>query len=101
LELLVSPLNHISDLSPLSELKSLNFLELNRNRISDLTPLAGLAKLKSLDLASNQITDLTPLVGLKQLTTLSLSENPKLTRAEIDELQKALAGCKITHNAKE
>jgi hypothetical protein len=34
------------------------------------------------------------------LTTLRLSDNPKLTRAEIDKLQKALPKCKITHNAK-
>ena len=100
LERLLFPLNHISDLAPLSGLKNLNFLELNRNRISDLTPLAGLTNLKSLDLAANQITDLTSLAGLKQLTTLSLLENPKLTRAQIDELQKALPNCVIHHDAK-
>jgi len=34
------------------------------------------------------------------LTNLNLSNNPNLTKAQIDELQKALPKCKITHNAK-
>jgi len=93
-------LNHISDLEPLSGLKSLKTAILNRNRISDLTPLKELTNLKSLDLYDNQIEDLSALSGLKQLTTLDLSTNPKLTRAQIDELQKALPNCQITHDAK-
>jgi Leucine-rich repeat (LRR) protein len=48
----------------------------------------------------NQITDLSPLAGLKQLISLTLPNNPKLTRAEIDKLQKALPNCEIHHDAK-
>jgi hypothetical protein len=35
-----------------------------------------------------------------KLTYLYLSNNPALTKAQIDQLQKALPNCKITHNAK-
>jgi internalin A len=93
--------NQISDLSALADMKKLRYLNALENRITDLSPLAGLSNLRELHLGKNQLTDLSPLAGLKQLTTLSLSDNPKLTRAEIDKLQKALPKCKITHNAKE
>ena len=37
---------------------------------------------------------------LTQLERLYLKDNPDLTKAQIEELQKALPKCKITHNAK-
>jgi Leucine-rich repeat (LRR) protein len=92
--------NQVSDLSPLAGMSKLRRLDLGANRLTDLAPLAGLSNLRELQLHVNQLTDLSPLAGLKQLTTLRLSDNPKLTRAEIDKLQKALPKCKITHNAK-
>jgi internalin A len=63
-------------------------------------PLAGLTKLEGLYLGGNQITDLTPLMGLQELKGLHLSDNPNLTNAEIEKLQKALPGCDISHNVK-
>ncbi len=67
---------------------------------TDLMPLAGLTKLEGLYLGGNQITDLTPLMGLQELKGLHLSDNPNLTNAEIEKLQKALPGCDISHNVK-
>ena len=92
--------NQVSDLSPLAGMSKLRRLDLGVNRLTDLAPLAGLSNLRELQLQVNQLTDLSPLTGLKQLTTLRLSGNPKLPRAEIDKLQKALPNCKITHSAK-
>ena len=37
---------------------------------------------------------------LTQLTRLSLQANPDLTKAQIEELQKALPKCEISHDAK-
>ena len=37
---------------------------------------------------------------LTKLPRLVLENNPNLTKAQIDELQKALPKCKIIHNAK-
>ena len=45
------------------------------------------------------MTDVTVLEKLTQLTNLDLRDNPNLTKAQIDQLQKALPKCKITHNA--
>ena len=92
--------NQIIDLTPLAMLVRLGELGLGSNQIIDLTPLAGLKSLKELRLYSNDITDLTPLAGLKQLEHLNLEDNPNLTKVQIDELQKALPKCKISHDAK-
>ena len=91
--------NQIIDLTPLAMLVRLEELGLGSNQIIDLTPLAGLKSLKELRLYSNDITDLTPLAGLKQLEHLNLEDNPNLTKAEIDKLQRPIPKCRIVHNA--
>ena len=87
----------ISDLTALAGMKN---LYAGSNRISDLSPLTGLTNLRTLHLGHNPITDLSSLAGLKQLTSLYLRSIPKLTRAQIDKLQKALPNCEIIHDAK-
>jgi len=68
--------NNISDLSPLTELKKLDFvLSLNNNNISDLSPLAELKNLKQLNLYSNNISVIPSLTELKNLTVLYLGNN--------------------------
>jgi len=42
----------------------------------------------------------TGLENLTQLTHLYLENNPDLTKAQIDELQKALPNCQIISNPK-
>ena len=75
--------NTISDLSPLSGLTNLAYLDLTEirgsvvsgaDRISplQLSPLSGLTNLTYLDLSQNKISDLSPLSGLINLTTLKL-----------------------------
>jgi Leucine-rich repeat (LRR) protein len=91
--------NKISELSQLEGLKNLVELRIEYNQITDIKPLAGLKNLSYVDLDSNQIADLTPLYGLPYLVVLSIYDNPEITLAEIDKLQKALPNCKIFHNA--
>ena len=43
----------------------------------------------------DQLTDIKGLEKLTQLRFLGLQNNPALTEAQIDELQKALPKCKI------
>ena len=57
-------------------------------------------QLDRLFLSDNQLTDMKGLEKLTKLTTLWLQDNPDLTEAQIDELQKALPNCEITSNPK-
>ena len=62
---------------------------------------ADLEKVTMLDLGFNRLTSIpNGLEKLTQLTHLYLENNPDLTKAQIDELQKALPNCKIISNPK-
>jgi len=54
-----------------------------------------LEQIKGLRLDDNQLTDVKSLEKLTQLTYLALYNNPALTKAQIDQLQKALPKCEI------
>ena len=58
--------------------------------------LEKLTQLEDLDLSGNQLTDVKGLEKLTRLTELDLDGNPDLTKAQIDELKKALPKCKIS-----
>ena len=81
------------DLEKLTQLESLG---LEGNQLTELPKaLEKLDQLETLNLTSNQLTDVKGLEKLAQLTFLSLEDNPDLTKAQIDELQKALPKCII------
>ena len=90
-------LTNVRGLEKLTQLKSLNLMG---NRLTDVRGLEKLTQLKGLNLMGNQLTDVKGLEKLTQLETLFLLGNPDLTKAQIDQLQKALPKCKISHNAK-
>jgi Leucine-rich repeat (LRR) protein len=63
-----------------------------------LKELEKLTKLKELELGGNKLTNVKGLEKLTQLTYLKLEDNPDLTKAQIDQLQKALPKCNISSN---
>ena len=67
--------NSISDISPLSNLTNLRWLNLSSNSISDISPLSNLTNLTELYLSSNPISDISPLSNLTNLHTLFLQGN--------------------------
>ncbi|MDE2888406.1 MAG: hypothetical protein OXR72_09320 [Gemmatimonadota bacterium] len=67
--------NDISDLSPLSGLTNLAYLDLYRNSISDISDLSGLTGLTDLFLNENSISNLSALSTLTNLARLGLSQN--------------------------
>ena len=95
----------ITDLGPLLKLKKLGVKKLERlilgeNKITDVNALTRLKKLKVLELNNNKLTDISALAKLKHLEEVDLRNNPDLTKAKIEELQKALPKCRIYHNTK-
>ena len=88
----VSRLTDVKGLENLTQLKELYLFE---NQLTDVKGLERLTQLKSLGLSSNELTNVKGLENLTELTLLSLFNNPDLTKAQIDQLQKALPKCKI------
>ena len=81
-----------------ADLEKVTDLSLMGNQLTDVKGLEKLTQLKVLWLGVNRLTDVKGLEKLTQLTWLELRFNPKLTKAQIDELQKALPKCKIFSN---
>ena len=65
--------NPIANLSPLSELSSLQQFYCPYTQVTDLSPLAGLTGLHTLNCSNTQVADLSPLAGLIELHTLNCS----------------------------
>ncbi|WP_239257341.1 MucBP domain-containing protein [Listeria ilorinensis] len=65
----------LSDITPISQLTSLETLNLSYASISDISLLAGLKNLTGLTLHGNQIRDISVLANLPKLKFLGLSDN--------------------------
>jgi hypothetical protein len=83
-----------------ADLEKVTYLNLGGNQLTSVKGLEKLTQLKKLFLGYNYLTDVKDLEKLNQLKNLYLRSNRSLTKAQIDELQKALPNCKIDHNAK-
>ena len=83
-----------------ADLEKVTILDLRSDKLTDVTGLEKLTKLEELYLGDNQLTNVKGLENLTELRKLSLDFNPDLTKAQIDELQKALPKCKIYSNPK-
>jgi Leucine-rich repeat (LRR) protein len=87
--------NQLTSVKGLEKLNQLKILYLYDNQLTDVTGLEKLTQLQKLFLDGNQLTDVTGLEKLTQLKILELNDNPDLTKAQIDELKKALPNCLI------
>lgn len=73
LQVLILADNRISDLTPLSNLKKLKYLELFMNyRLVDIEPLNGLSELLDCNLCFTHVADLTPLYACTKLERIWL-----------------------------
>ena len=74
-------LNEVSDLSPLSRLTRLVWLDLggSNDRIRDLSPLSRLSGLEEFHCWNCNITDLTPLSGLVEMRSMKIVSNDRLS----------------------
>lgn len=89
-------LNNISDISALSGLTNLTDLYLGSNNIGDISALSGLTNLVSLGLTGNNISDVSALGELTNLTGLTLyNMYDSLTQQQVDALRAQLPNCSI------
>ena len=82
-----------------ADLEKVTSLNLSNKQLTDVPKeLENLTQLKDLGLSKNQLTSVKGLEKLTQLEYLWLDDNPDLTKAQIDELKKALPKCAIASN---
>jgi internalin A len=67
-------------------------LYLEENQISDLSALSGLTNLTYLDLSNNQLSDISALSGLTKLESLYLSGNPVIDNKTGEQIMDVLSG---------
>ncbi len=89
------------DITPIGNMKDLEYLEICKSNIADISPLANCTKLVDLNISTNYIKDLTPLYGLKNLRRLYLygcdaSQKP-IPKATVRALQEQLPDCEINN----
>ena len=87
----------LTDISPLSELTGLQWLQLWSTSVTDLSPLAKLTKLKRLELDCWHVDDITPLANLTKLETLSLL-NYSADLVALKNLTSLKTLCLVTDN---
>ena len=87
--------NRLTSVKGLENLRQLKELNLSNNQLTDVKGLEKNTQLTELILSGNQLTDVKGLEKLTQLEILELENNPDLTKAQIDELKKALPKCDI------
>ena len=92
--------NQLTDVKGLEKLTQLKSLYLSQNKLTDVKGLEKLTQLTELHLGGNKLTNVKGLEKLDRLKRLYLNFNPALTKAQIEELQKALPKCLIAHTAK-
>jgi hypothetical protein len=80
----------VEDISLLSRLSQLQYLNLSQNDIADLSPLSGLINLVHLNLHANDIRDISALSGLTRLEYLELRKNPVDSISTISNLTNLL-----------
>ncbi|MBN2588469.1 MAG: leucine-rich repeat domain-containing protein [Sedimentisphaerales bacterium] len=71
-------------------------INLDKKFAIDLSPIQNLHALKKLRLSNAQIYDIKPLKKLTNLEELYIQNCPNITDKQVEDLQKALPGLKIT-----
>lgn len=88
LRVLILADNRISDLTPLSKLKHLHYLEFFVNRVTDITPLSECRELVDLNISYNHgLSDITPILNLPKLERLWLEHIP-VSKADVELLRQ-------------
>ena len=68
--------SQFDDLSPISNLSKLEYLDFSQTQVKDISPLIGLSNLKTIVCCNSGITDLSPLSNLKIIKELNFAFTP-------------------------
>ncbi|HLN53782.1 MAG TPA: leucine-rich repeat domain-containing protein [Lentimicrobium sp.] len=76
----------INDISPLTEISSLNVLNISGSGVKDISALSGLFNLNTLNISRTRIADLSPIAGLTGLTEIDFSLSAVTSIKPLSEL---------------
>lgn len=85
-ELDISNNQYIQTLEPLSQLLSLNHLDVSGTKISDLTPIRNLTELESLTVSDTPVKDLLPLKYSSRLKKLNINHTDVIDISVVDKM---------------
>ena len=93
--------NYVRDLTPLSNLKKLEMLELYFcHLLEDISPLAGCENLKMLNISATKVHDISPVFGLKKLERFYCIMNYGIPEEQMEQIYEELPDCWITFEQK-
>ncbi|MBR0208693.1 MAG: hypothetical protein IJQ43_07345 [Oscillospiraceae bacterium] len=93
LQVLITTLSKVGDLTPLEDCPDLEFLECHGTPVGDISVLADKYKLEYLNISNlPNLKDLSPLYGLKQLKIVRIcgSTFTQITREDVERLKQEL-----------
>ena len=86
----------VKDLEPLRNCVKLEFLELQSNDITDVSPLSGLYNLEYLNLVQNfDLKDISPLYGLTKLKKLYLGCTDPVPKEQVEHFKECVPKCAV------
>ena len=89
--------NHVRDLTPLSNCKKLEMLEMNFcHLLQDISPLAECENLKMLNISATKVQDISPVFGLKKLERFYCIMNYGIPEEQKEQIYEELPDCWIT-----
>ena len=89
--------NYVRDLSPLSNCKKLEMLELYFcHLLEDISPLAECESLKLLNISATKVHDISPVFGLKKLERFYCIMNYGIPEEQQEQIYEELPDCWIT-----
>lgn len=97
LELLILASTHVIDLTPLSQLKHLKYLELFATKVNDLTPLAACEELIDLNIDNARLTNLKGLENLDKMERLWILHCRNVSRAEVNRFRQQHPNCVVNY----
>lgn len=91
--------NWVRDLTPLSNCKKLEMLELYFcHLLKDISPLAECENLKMLNISATDVKDISPIFGLKKLERFYCIMNYGIPEEQQEQIYEELPDCWITFN---
>ena len=80
--------NNVKDISVLSPLRSLSWIDLGNNQVSNIEDLSTLKTLSSLNISKNEISNIDPLSKATNLAWLSIANNQIRDLSPLNSLPK-------------